>query len=81
MGSLYGLIILIIERVAEVLEGSDTILLPSAKKGIEIALRTDEKRAKLPKKHKVIADFQLSIANFPIGSRKSKLANRKSKMC
>ena len=63
MGSLRGLIVLTIEKVVEVLEGSDAILLPSAEKGIEIALRTDEKRAKLPKQYKVIADFSIETRN------------------
>jgi len=56
MGGLYGLTVLITEKVAEPREGSDAILLPSVEKGVEIALRTDEERAELPKRYKVIAD-------------------------
>ncbi len=73
MGSLRGLIVLIIEKVVEVLEDSDAILLPSAEKGIEIALRTDEERAELPKKYKVIADRLLPISQSKIENRKSKM--------
>ena len=56
MGGLYGLAVLITGKVAESREGSDAILLAGVKKGIEIALRTDEERAELPKRYKVIAD-------------------------
>ena len=56
MGGLYGSTVLITEKGAESREGSDAILLPGVKKGIEIALRTDEERAELPKRYKVIAD-------------------------
>ena len=73
MGGLCGLAVLITEKVAEVCEGSDAILLPGVEKGIEIALRTNEERAELPKKYKVIADRRLPISQ-------SKTENRKSKM-
>ena len=46
------------EKWGEVRIGSGAILLPSAEKGIEIGLRTDEKRAEVPKKYEVIADCQ-----------------------
>jgi len=49
-------------------------LLPGVEKGIEIALRTDEERAELPKEYKVIADRRLPISQ-------SKIKNRNSKMC
>ena len=73
MGGLYGLTVLIIEKITEPHEGSDAILLPGVGKRIEIALRTDEERAELPKKHRVIVDCRLAIADFSIEARNSKM--------
>ncbi len=50
MRGLHGRKVLVIEKVGEARDGCDAILLPSVGKGTEIALRTDEKRAELPKK-------------------------------
>ena len=71
----YGLIVLVIEKVGEIHEGSGAILLPSVEKGIEIALRTDEKWAELPKECRVIAYCQFSDRKSQIETRKSKLEN------
>ena len=67
--------VLIIEKMTEVCEGSGAILLPGVEKGIEIALRTDEERAELPKRYKVIADP--GAPGSQIETRNSKLETRK----
>ncbi len=69
----YGVDILVSEKAGEDCDGGDAILLPSIEKGIEIVSRADEKRAKLPKKYKVIADRRLPISQSKIENRKSKM--------
>ena len=75
MGGVRGPNVLTIEKVGEVRIGKDAVLLPSVEKGIEIALRTDEKRAELPKEYEVITDCQSWGAG--IANRNSQIETRR----